>query len=394
MSGRLRPGRVAALSTVTALLVAVAGASSAGAAPPAGPSAIGSGQVVARASAGYSLEQPAILTMRNRTTVLAWTETGRTPHRLRVLRQRGSSHWQSGTLSVGALDTLGTVSLLEDRTRGRLLLTSLAYDSTDTGSTVGTWLWVSRDSGRTWTAPARVWDSVGTSRTATDGVGGFWLVTESTGLWLAHVPAALTTQHWPGDETSMTDRISSRSIVDVTTVGRSRVPVTYFSDADAAWVHLGTGAGQGGDRQLAASQPLDAAVAGTATVARVVTGSTSGPCPVCLWDITPTASDDVRVGHRRRVGSRTEATHNVALATLLDAHGRETARSAVAWLTDAGRVELVEASPRAVGKPRTLARFPSGGHVLPEALAVSARWVVVLSHAAGDLHSVFTAVRL
>ena len=241
------PGRrvhrfgVLAAAALVVLAGAVTSPDAAGSAAPPPISRLGT------APSLYTMGDPQVLRTRDGVTLVVWNEYSHSPNHIRLARKVGSNPFERVSIPRGDLVDISAPFLIEDKVGDRVILAANAQKATP--GSLGTYVWRSATNGRTWTGPKRVWDNLGSGNLTPDGSGGFYAVSDSTGVSVIHVPSALTEQTWPDDDIALSDRIASRAAIDLATIGGHNKLLFAFADNQhQAWVH--TTAVPGNDRDV------------------------------------------------------------------------------------------------------------------------------------------------
>ncbi|MEO7061159.1 MAG: sialidase family protein [Lapillicoccus sp.] len=341
-----------------------------------------------KAPTGYTLGRPDVLVTTSGTTLITWHGSGQVPDRLYLVRRTSTGpSFAVVPIPPGVLTNLTQPSLTEDRARHRLLLTAGGY-TTGTGN-VGLYVWVSTDDGRSWAAPRRVWDSFATGQVAVDGVGGFYAITDLTGVSVTHVAASLALQHWPAKDIILTDRLGSRGDIDLTTTGPARQLLVGWGSSDhRAWVHVSATPGSGRDVEVmtglsgGGGVQLAGDAKGAVLVAlREISGPTGRVVRLYASRLT-TGSGTSGVFAPRAISPVGEGVTSMSAAPVLTAAGAETGTFVIAWLDWNDRLRTAHSTSASAADPRwsapqTVVAFPHGTYRFPAAPTTSARWTAL-----------------
>jgi hypothetical protein len=272
-------------------------------------------------------------------TLSAWGRDG-TPDRVEVRRAVGrTGGWTRPSVPIGSLTQISSVQLLDDPKAKRTLLVANAHGA-NLGTTLGTYVWVSKNQGATWSGPTKVWDSFGEALAARDGTGGLYIVVNLTGAQVAHVPASLTLQKWPKSAVDLTSRLGSRGFHDLATAGKSRTLFFAFEDAGTGlWVHRGTTPGSARDVKAFGSHSGPTPIAGdgiNAAIGAIRSYPANGNRNrVYVRAINPTTG---ALGPIKQISSTSEyvTTNGFDLVNIVGTNGAATGRYIAVWSTYGG----------------------------------------------------------
>ncbi|GAB3765086.1 hypothetical protein FB382_000774 [Nocardioides ginsengisegetis] len=353
------------------------------------------------APSGYTMGDPQVLRTRDGVTLVAWDEYYQSPNHLRLARKVGANAWQRVPVPVGDLTSISPPYLIEDTVGDRVIMAANGQGETD--GSLGTYVWTSANNGRTWSDPQMVWDSFGSGNLTPDGSGGFYAVSDLTGVSVVHVPSALTMQHWPDDDLVLSDRIASRGALDLATIGRHNTLLFGFADGhNQAWVHVT--ATPGNDRDVRVMRGL------YADGALKLAADRTGGVAVAIREVHTPAGNVNRLfavafqidGNAlvlrtlRPISSLGEDVVNFGVTTLKTATGGSTGRFRIAWRNDADRLRTRQSSQPSDpvwGTTRTIVTFPARGYVYPATPALDGAWTSLHAYTK-DLHEVEIAVPL
>ena len=350
----------------------------------------------------YSLGDPQVLHTRDGVTLVAWNEYLHSPNHVRVARKVGTNAFQRVIFPQGGLTEISAPFLIEDTVGDRVILA--ANGQTGAEGSLGTYVWTSATNGLTWTGPQRVWDNLGSGNLSPDGSGGFYAVSDATGVSVIHVPSALTEQHWPDDDIVLSDRIASRGAIDLATIGRHNKLLFAFADnQNQAWVHVTAVAGNDKDvrlmRGLFADGNLKIAADRVGGVAVAIREIHTGSGNVSrLFAVAFQIDGSTLVLRKLRpISSLSEDVVNFGVTTLKTPTGGSTGRFGIVWLNDADRLRSRQSSQP--GDPvwdtsHTVVTFPARGYTFPTAPALDGSWTAMHADTTQGLHEVEIAVPL
>ena len=342
--------------------------------------------VLGRAPSGYSLGRPSLLVTDKGVVLAAWRQYLKAPNSLQVARKKLDGRFKKVSVPTGNLTTFGEPYLTADPANNRILLTASGY--ADGVANLGLYLWTSKN-GRSWSQPRMVWDSFSSGQIALDGKGGFYAITDQTGVSVTHVPASLVMQHYPDDSIVLSDRISSRGAVDVATTGKnSELLFAFAADEHTAFVHAGTTPGAQYDTQAAPYLGPGAdsvQVAGDRKAAVMVAISTHSAGPkfnprLYANTVVPQPGFAPQLTDHYIVNKANETVVAFAVNALSGQGGRATGRFLVVWLSDDGRLRTsrsIDLERKDWTKPETVLKFPTQTYQFPDSLETADGWIAV-----------------
>jgi hypothetical protein len=225
-----------------------------------------------------------------------------------------------------------------------------------------------------------VWDNLGSGNLTPDSSGGFYAISDSTGVSVIHVPSSLTEQHWPDDDIVLSDRIASRGAIDLATIGRHhKLLFAFANNQNEAWVHVTAVAGNDRDVRLMRGLYADGAlkiaadrVGGVAAAIREI--HTASGNVHRLFAVAFQINGSTLVLHTLRlVSSLGEDVVNFGVTTLKTPTGGSTGRFRIVWLDDQYRLRTRQSSQPSNpvwGTSRTVVDFPARGYTFPAAPAL------------------------
>lgn len=391
--------RFGVLATVVLALLACAGTSPAAASrgtPPPPISKLGT------APTDYTMGDPQVLRTRDGVTLVVWNEYFHSPNHVRLARKVGSNPFERVSIPRGDLTDIGAPFLIEDTVGDRVIMAANAQTGTEGG--LGTYVWTSATNGRTWTGPRMVWDNLGSGNLTPDGSGGFYAISDTTGVSVIHVPSALTEQVWPDDDIVLSDRIASRGAVDLATIGRHNKLLFAFADnQNQAWVHVTAVPGNDRDVRLMRGLFADGAlkiaadrVGGVAVAIREI-HTASGNVSRLFAVAFRIDGSALELHSLRPISSLSEDVVNFGVTPLKTPTGGSTGRFRIVWLNDDDRLRSRQSSQPSDpvwGTSRTVVDFPARGYTFPTAPAVDGSWTAMHGYTTANSREVEIAVPL
>lgn len=340
---------------------------------------------------GYTMNRPDVLLTSKGTTLIAWREYQKDPNRIRLVRKtKRDNGFERVAVPPGVLTEFGEPYLTEDPVSDRIILSASAQ-SADL-ATLGLYVWTSRNHGASWSQPTRVWDRFATGQIALDGEGGFYAITDQTGVSVTHVPPTLDAQVWPNDDIILSDRISSRGAVGVATTGPASDLLFAFADSGhRGFVHVALEPGLGNDGVVMSDLAGDGDVKIVADrKAALVAGLTEieRQGQVTWWlrasTLTMSASHEATSTPMHPIAPKNEDVSWFTINTVPGRNGRATGRFEAVWITHDGHLRTAHTTEPGIdgagswSQPQTLLTFPSrGGYQFPGPLANDGPWVAV-----------------
>lgn len=395
--------RLAVATTAGCLAASGAIVATAGSAAGSEPVAPGDPRItrLGTAPADYTLGDPHILVTRTGVTLVAWNQYQKVPNTIKVSRKKPGAKFSAVAVPRAGLETIGEPYLTEDTVNDRILLTAEAHGPTL--DDLGLYVWTSRNNGASWSAPTKVWDSFASGQIALDRAGGFWAITDQTGVSVAHVPSSLATQHWPDDDIELSDRLGSRGAIDLASTGTMRrLLFGWGGGANDAWVHVGSGIGRADDVRVMTGLSADGAtqVAGDregAVLAAIRQVSTPGGNHSRLYAAGIVAKAATTQVYRPvLVSAKSEEVVTFAVNSIVSAKGKPTGKFAITWVDDRNRLRTshsLRVGNPTWSDPKTVLTFPAQRYTFPGANDVARGWVALHAYNAA-LDEVQVAVPL
>lgn len=337
------------------------------------------------APADYTLGDPHILVTRTGVTLVAWNQYQKVPNAIKVSRKKPGAKFSSVAVPRAGLETIGEPYLTEDTVNDRILLTAEAHGPTL--DDLGLYVWTSRNNGASWSAPTKVWDSFASGQIAMDRAGGFWAITDLTGVTVAHVPASLAAQHWPDDDIELSDGLGSRGAIDVATTGAMRrLLFGWGNGANQAWVHVGSAVGQANDERVMTGLSGDGGtqLAGDrvgAVLAAIRQVSTPGGNHRRLYAAGIVAKPATTLYYRPvLVSAASEEVVTFSVNSIVSPKGKPTGMFVMAWIDDRNRLRTshsLRSGNPTWSDPKTVLTFPAQRYTFPGANDVARGWVAL-----------------
>jgi hypothetical protein len=353
------------------------------------------------APAGYSLGDPQVLRTRDGVMLAAWNEYLHSPNHIRLARKVGTNPWARVSIPQGALIEISPPYLIEDTVNDRVIMAANAQTGQPGG--LGTHVWTSATNGRTWTGPTMVWDNLGSGNLTSDGSGGFYAVSDVTGVSVVHVPSGLTEQHWPDDDIVLSDRIASRGALDLATIGQHDKLLFGFADGlNRAWIHVTSAQGNDHDVRVMTGLYADGhlklaadRVRGVAAAIRLVhtnTGNVSRLFAVTFHLV----NGSLVLDNPRPISNLDEDVLDFDVTTIKTAAGSSTGTFRIVWLNDSGTVRirtLWSAKSLEWGATRNIVTFPARGYTNPYVPTIDGTWIAMHAYTS-DFHEAEIAISL
>ncbi len=205
-------------------------------------------QFIGRSPSGSNLSEPAVSVGVTNGSLIAWAQYGAVGDL--VLDYVTDDKVKRIGLPLGGLTTFGKPDIRYGNPQVEPWFLALASNASgaDLAATLGTYIWTADDLEKL--TQHKVWDSFGLPDLASDGHGGFWLITGQTGVQVVHVPASLAMQTYPDDQIELSDRISSRLEMGLEAIAKPFTLLTAFDSAKGVWVHVGTTPGKSHDLRV------------------------------------------------------------------------------------------------------------------------------------------------
>lgn len=244
-------------------------------------------------------------------------------------------------------------------------------------NTIGTYVWTSRNDGKSFAGPTRVYNNFGDEEMAPDGQGGFYAVSQLTGVSVIHVPNSLVGTV----ELDLTDRISSRGWIELATTGHDSTLLTMFFGGATTYLHSGTTAGQNLDIQLFGQLSGEADIAGDdvraeAVVIHRIDYNDSKNLAVFARTINVVGGNATLVKEVRLSGKKESINPEVAVRAL-----GNNGTFIATWTNTKGRVRVARTSKSGKwSRASTIADLKKLGYSNAGELAVDTDWVAVSSY--------------